>query len=101
MAHPEEHPDLANVIVKSEVTARCHSPVDTQTIMEELAALSLRMERLEMLLHEVYKHKFARLEMQVNVLALVVEKLLTRPPQETPRKTRKQGDWSDKIYVRL
>ena len=101
MAHPEEHPALANVIVKSEVTARCHSPVDTQTILEELAALSLRMDRLEMLLRNAYTSKLARLEMQVNVLALCVEKLLTRPPQEMPRKTRKQGDDGNLIYVRL
>ena len=100
MAHPEEHPALANVIVKSEVTARCHSPVDTQTILEELAALSLRMDRLEMLLCNAYTSKLAFLEGQVNVLARCVEKLL-RQVEEMPRKTRKQCDGKDIVYVRL
>ena len=88
MARPDQHPDLANVIVRSEVTARCHSPIDAKTILQELAALSRRMDRLEMMLHDAYMRKLARLEMQVDVLARCVEKLLTH---EMPRKARKTG----------
>jgi hypothetical protein len=72
---PEEHPQLAALIVKNESgRLHCRSPADS---IDQLCALAERVDALEEKFNDVY-HRLVRLEWQNEMLMAVLVKLVSK-----------------------